>query len=44
MKKYVSPEINKLNLDTKDICNGSGLFTELYDIGLDPHVSDRNDW
>ena len=44
MKKYLSPELKTLILDTNDICNSSVDFKEQFDIGLDPHVQDRSDW
>ncbi len=44
MKKYINPEMKTLNLDTTDICNSSGLLTELFDNRVDPHAEDLNDW
>ena len=44
MKKYINPEMKILNIDTKDICNSSMIFTEIFDIGLDPYAKDEENW
>ena len=44
MKKYESPEIKTLGLNTNDICNSSGLVEEQYDVGRDPFKLDIENW
>ena len=44
MKKYINPEMKILSIDTKDICNSSGFWTELYDFVIDPHAEDIDNW